>query len=405
MYDLIKLLRQVKEITLRDALQRKERSKRGECFNIFSVLNRSTDEMAHSAFLAELLDSQGSHGLKNAFLKAFIECICPDAQLDTDSTSVYTEYFIDKKNQEETEGGRIDILLQDQNRNTIIIENKIYAGDQVHQLERYENFAKNSACNYHILYLTLDGHIASDNSSNKQRVVYTPISYRENILEWLNRCLELSACFPLVRETIRQYITNLEIILNMMNTENIDQLVEVCTAPENINTICTLFEHQFDIERKIRCDFLDELEDLAEKYNFEVDCDEGLANCRNDEWVSFYNKEISEHWAIYIGARTHSQRGGVFYGISQYEYEKPHVTKKILSQIIPEWEDIPQDSEFPFGADYLRGENDIWWDWRNPTTLRDMSNRKLLSFIEENVLQYILENHLLEKIEELTAKH
>lgn len=46
----------------------------GENFNIFNILGLTTNEVrTHSAFIAELLNPNGSHGCKHIFLKLFIE--------------------------------------------------------------------------------------------------------------------------------------------------------------------------------------------------------------------------------------------------------------------------------------------------------------------------------------------
>ena len=64
MRKLNKLLRQISEIVLREKTQQEEKRKRGENFNIFRVLGLSTSEVRlHSAFLAELLNPNGDHGL------------------------------------------------------------------------------------------------------------------------------------------------------------------------------------------------------------------------------------------------------------------------------------------------------------------------------------------------------
>lgn len=49
---------------------------KGEHFNLFSVLNIETKEnKTHSAFIAELLNPKGVHGLGTVFLDLFIETI------------------------------------------------------------------------------------------------------------------------------------------------------------------------------------------------------------------------------------------------------------------------------------------------------------------------------------------
>jgi len=47
--------------------------KNGEGFNIFEILRLSSYEIHHSRIIKGLLDPKGTHGLKDSFLKAFIE--------------------------------------------------------------------------------------------------------------------------------------------------------------------------------------------------------------------------------------------------------------------------------------------------------------------------------------------
>jgi DNA-binding sugar fermentation-stimulating protein len=50
--------------------------------------------------------------------------------LDIDNITTSVEKYIGFTNDDKTEGGRIDILIEDKNKKTIIIENKIYAFEQ-----------------------------------------------------------------------------------------------------------------------------------------------------------------------------------------------------------------------------------------------------------------------------------
>lgn len=55
-----------------------EKRKRGDFFNVFSILGMERKEVeTHSAFLAELLNPNGNHGLGNKFLTTFIDTIIP----------------------------------------------------------------------------------------------------------------------------------------------------------------------------------------------------------------------------------------------------------------------------------------------------------------------------------------
>lgn len=212
------LLTRISRIVESDRKIQEERRARGEKFNVFSVFGLYSQEVQlHSRMLAGLLDVRGDHGMKDAFIKAFTQ-VTNIAEMEFDSVNCDTqvEYHIGKRT--ETEGGRIDILLK-AGVNAIIIENKINAGDQKNQLLRYHNDAKKKYGDYRLLYLTLDEKEASAESLGKSGgIEYIPISYRKHIRQWLERCIELSARQPLVRETLIQYLG----IINCLTHQDMD---------------------------------------------------------------------------------------------------------------------------------------------------------------------------------------
>ena len=132
----------------------------GEHFNVFSILGVEADEVrTHSAFLADLLNPQGSHRQGTAFLKLFLE-----KALEYPGPDEYENFQVTKE--VSTEQGRIDILLE-KNDACIVIENKIYAGDQDDQMERYYQYARSKGISEHkikLIYLTLDGSPPSEES-------------------------------------------------------------------------------------------------------------------------------------------------------------------------------------------------------------------------------------------------
>ena len=121
-----------------------------------------------------------------------------------------------------------NILITNAKGQAVIIENKIYAGDQWEQLKRYNTFASRQyhAGNYAILYLTLWGNEASEQSG--EGVDYTRISYRDTILKWLERCIPISAQKPLIRETMIQYANHIKELTNQtMDAKNKDELIKL----------------------------------------------------------------------------------------------------------------------------------------------------------------------------------
>ena len=184
-----------------------EMKERGEKYSVFSAMGVERSELIHSAFIKDLLDPKGMHGMKDTFLKSFLNHVGLGEDF-LESTSVISkkEMYIGEKT--EKSGGRVDIVLDDHKGGGVIIENKVDAGDQENQLLRYDNYAKKYfKKDYRLLYLTLDGHKPSASSiDNKELDKLDFISYRKEILEWLKDCVKQAYNKPLIRETINQYI-------------------------------------------------------------------------------------------------------------------------------------------------------------------------------------------------------
>ena len=192
-----KLINDVFSIIQKDRDEQKRLFNNGDLYNIFDVLNLKTNEVrTHSAFLASLLNPKGNHGMKDAYLRAFVKNVIKDNSFKfiTKKADVYVEYSIGTYNADKTEGGRIDILISS-GENAIIIENKIYADDQENQIIRYCNYAERMFKNGKILYLTLFGNQASSYSANELVADedYFPISYESDILDWLKECASISS--------------------------------------------------------------------------------------------------------------------------------------------------------------------------------------------------------------------
>lgn len=410
MNTLTQLLNRTRTITYSAKKLYEEEWKRGEKFNIFNILNLSQDETKlHTPFIAELLNPKGSHGMKDAFLREFIKISDIDTELDTKEATVETEYSIGYKNNDSTEGGRIDIFVYDNKKNAIIIENKIYAGDQKNQLLRYYNYAFKNKFKFNIIYLTLYGDAASEKSLGNINFDYDCLSYNNDILSWLERCVQISACIPLVREIIRQYIINIKDLLNIMDKDNLNELIELTTSKEYVESTLDIIANGESIKTQIRRNFIESLKEIAERNNLQIepyDNYDDFCCLREYSYLGFYNKKLSENWAIFIGLEKNNKNNGVFYGISQIVPDTPHVTKKLLSEIEPFWKDGQQTSEYPLGSKDLMDENGQgnWKDWNNSETLRDMVNGKLAEYIENEVIKPVLKNRLLQEIERLTKK-
>lgn len=209
----------------------------GGRFNMFRMCGVNHYENTHSAIIAEFLNPNGTHGLKSKLLECFIETLgeyFTIQDFNCEKSRVYTEHS--------TEEGRIDIFIEDNHNNAIIIENKIYANDQAEQLKRYNRYAQKNKNGYLILYLTLFGDNASEQSGKD--VNYLPISHKETIINWLEKCVAITSRFPMVRETIIQYINHLKQLTNQdMDSKNKDEITEVLSKIENLRAAQAIYQN------------------------------------------------------------------------------------------------------------------------------------------------------------------
>lgn len=240
-------------------------TKTGRNFNIFSILKLSTKELVHSAFIAELLNPNGTHGRKDRFLNLFLDqCQIDKKKLSpTEFWNVKTEATIGYIDLSGETGGRIDVLLQSgNNKDFIIIENKIYAQDQEKQLIRYRNRYPNSTILYLSLFNSEPDQISIGDLMIKDRD-YKVISYENEILKWLNRCAqETSDCHP-IHQIILQYILTVKILTNQAMSDQLkSELIDLTVKnPESIDAAKMIFECWPEIKRTILDRLLQEVTD------------------------------------------------------------------------------------------------------------------------------------------------
>ena len=213
----------------------------GENFNIFKTLNLATAEVRlHSAILAEFLNSKGSHGQDDLFFDLFVKQL-KITNFDTKSASVELEKHIGKTNSDYTEGGRIDIFLQDRTKKSIMIENKIHAGDQEKQLVRYHNAYPEAT----LFYLTLYGEKPTAYSTNDGEIredEYKTLSYKYDIINWLDACKKEAVSLPIIRETITQYINLLKYLTGQTTMEKMKDEIKklIRKNPEIAEHACVI---------------------------------------------------------------------------------------------------------------------------------------------------------------------
>lgn len=370
-----KLFKEVAEIVLQSKITQNESLKRGERFNVFSAVRVDHYEIKHSAFIAELLNPEGSHGQDTTFLSSFLKNCCPkDFEFSLQGVKVYTEFA--------TDSGRIDILVMNNKKQGLIIENKIYANDGDEQLIRYNDEAKRLLHNgYMILYLTPDGDKASEKSA--KGVDYQTLSYRKDIINWLRECVRQSAHLPLIRETIIQYINHVKQLTNQdMDNSNKEKLL--VTMAENAECVKAIYsvnwleylEYVFGTYVRPKLEKMDGLK-YKEINLFENHGERGFY-LRRDEW------RYSAIW-IYTG---NSQPDGFIIGISNYK-DGPLDVKMQKLDCLKKKPDI----DWPYGFEPL-GKYSGWYLQNDtiPDMIDDNSGcNKFVEYIKAKVKEILEE--------------
>ena len=389
MNDIINILNQVRIVSQKIKEQRKEKFERGESFNIFNDLGFMSDEVhLHSMFLANLLNPKGSHGQRGKFLEAFLKMLqksfpaisADNLELNITNASVEVEKYIGR--QTDSEGGRIDIYLTDGKKHSIIIENKIYAGDQHHQMLRYWNYGMSqkgddTEKSFILIYLTLDGCSPSKDSLGDEDLKENDIvclSYKSDIRGWLDRCVELASRTPLVRETINQYISTIDILTNNVMEDN-KELLDILSKEENLDAIYDIANNKnIVVNRIINEVFIPKLRDLAESKGLTMG-DNCTENWMEESWAeaSFYNPK----WK-YLKLVFEFERRGLGRLIFGFHAKDEDGVKR---EDVKDWEKVQKN----YSTKEVNNQYWIWkdfngnQDWDNASGIKDLLNGKTLN--------------------------
>ena len=330
-----------------------KRREQGELFNIFNILKLQSNEVRlHSALLAELLCPNGSHGASSLFLKAFLKVIGEDEDyIKAPVAEKITERYIGKKTK--TEGGIIDIIIEDGNH-AIIIENKIYAPDQENQLLRYYNYGKRRFPNgFKLLYLTLHGDDASDYSLGGEDIQPQNISYANDIIDWLEQCYELAKDRDNAKTIINQYNELVkELTGKDMDKQYLERLKEITLAPENETAVGEILKMQDELmDEIIERNIWQPLKEYAESKGMKYGKDNDGAWIYKEEWKCYgVFIDYEKGWNVGIRWYNEPNRASKLYLKDQKELS---CLKEKPTREIPDW---------PYGWEYL---DTCEWSYNN----------------------------------------
>ena len=341
----------------------KKEKEEGKRFNVFSALNMCSDEMRlHSRLLATLLNPKASHGLGNEFLKLFLIAL----GLPEDYITYCKEQIVERPIGEviEATGGRIDIILEDRGH-AVIIENKIYAGDQPNQLLRYHNYGVKTfgENNFKLVYLTLYGSDPSPYSLGGEHFEFIKLSYAQDILKLLEDFVPTQPQKP-VHSTIEDYITIIKQLTDQdMDTEYQQSIINEAIDEKYIDVTSELLLLQKQIgDKLIKDHIIEPLKDLGFKE-------------RQDDNGALW-RDLNESYAIVIKTDDRTYWREVWIGISPKNgYEQP--SKKLDC-----FTDEPT-SNYPYGWSWISDNANN--NWHNPTQYPAIRNKEVLRWIEKKI--------------------
>ena len=378
--DIQRFFQEVASICALGQAQQEERNRKGENYNLFSILSIERYELKHSALIANLLDPKGSHGCGDAFLRAFFEiALKGTAYLFEDCTlpHSYTEYYTGPIAGDT--GGRIDILVESKSSHYgLIIENKIYAGDQDKQLTRYDNYGKETfgADGYLLVYLTLYGCDASKESTatkSAEEVGYLRLSYAEDILRWLEQCVRLADNKPLVRESLNQYIRTIkQLTYQDMNQEDIQKIIDL--AVDYPEVVATLSSKRDAIARGIREKYIfAKLKEYADQKGWLYDDSE---SSYNEEEPKIRFRKEGWDGSIIISADSENKKSNYGWWMNLWIGIDSKVTgaKKLACL-------EKQSPEYPMGWEYLTTPN--WYSAENFPAMKTSVAQEIINKLDE----------------------
>ena len=285
-------------------------------FNIFYQLLNPYDEVnLHSKLIYSILNDCK---FKKEFMLSFLNTT---GIISSDNVSPSDLKIIDVEREKYFPNGRMDLFFSCWVRDkkyVIIIENKIFASDQYEQIDRYIEFANQCSADIRkVFYLTLLGNAPSeDSASNLDQV--NLISYKNEILTWIENCIKISTRDPALREVLIQYSDLLEKITGKDVDYTMDVMNFLLESPENFNMANSIQPAIIDAKTNLQMRFWTKLEGSLDKMfkNFpglnyrKTDRDENLGSV--NPW---YSKTIIKNYY-------NNMKNSSCYGVMYYLYNR-----------------------------------------------------------------------------------
>ncbi len=338
---------------------------RRQDFNIFSIMFKAHDEVKlHSKFLFELLNPKGSHHQQDVFLDLFLQ------QLE-----IKPEEFTSQNTYAQREYQNIDLFITNEQSQALIIENKIHAGDQSRQLERYHEIVQKEGFEQiSIIYLTLEGHEPSNNSVGKlDKDLIKTISYKVDITNWLDTCIQVAARHPTLRETLVQYQTLVKKITGQSMIKGYTmEIKDLLLQGNNLQMALDIEEALPEAKIEVQLKFWEALETalknrghkVADKYKYSAKKVENFykgSRNRGFYGLIIHLDELSRSEQLQLYFCIHVQKEWLVYGFVAMADDTQHIGDVAMES---RFDDIGHIAE---KLGFTRNKWWLGWYWPNPS--------------------------------------
>jgi hypothetical protein len=379
---------------------REDANKTGENFNIFNILGMRRGEVnPHCRFLYELLNPEGVHGIKDVFLRLFIEDTLAVSGFKFENIRVKREL---KTTNISRNNRRIDLFISSSSH-VIGIEVKIDAEDQDKQLNDYwqELVARSGVHDIKkeplLYYLTLGGHGPSLKSKRElENDKYNIISFKEHILTWLEKCMNDSGNRGKV--TLKEAINQYKILIESLTGSKVKMLEEIagsyCNDPHKLKIALEIGKSIKSAKKMIQCKFWEKLKRRLES-TFKVDV-KFCPKSKVEDIVNYYYDKNKEIYLTFTTERLKDNNlqfcvrlvGAIHYGLNTIE-------RQIDARRSSKGKEIEKSGELArsYWRDDKYNESEPWWEIcfyndnrMNTINFRDF-NEEAISFADNDKLE------------------
>ena len=322
--------------------------KKGDKFNIFSILGIQRKEVeTHSFLLYDLINPNGSHYQGDLYLRIFLKEILKEKDdfkiynlLDNaKNIKVDRETFISGKG---IKNGFIDFTIEI-DKYYIAIEMKIDSKENGNQLDNYKTFLESIPNKEkRLYYLTLFGdEVDKSKIEEDEKNGYIRIPFLQDISNFIEKSIEESKNLPIIRESLIQYQATIKNITNQTTKDIQVKAVQIIDSPETARAAIGLSKSLAYAWAKREVVFWKKLYTkldnyLKDKKGWDISYYNGFDNELSEDWIveklnkydfrGLYIEKNNCSFEIFLyngGSKKHNS--------GRFEYHISNKYKKILS--------------------------------------------------------------------------